>query len=293
LRKTVFLIAFSVLVAASSFGQDLKDAQALLAAKKYSEAATAFQGAVTADASNGAAWMGLGQALEQMKQPERAVAAYQKAIELKTTPKLAMFNIARTYAAAGDQTKSYEWLTTLSESSPPGFLLASLNGSPEFDAMRAQPKFKDIQEKMKSCNSPEYHQFDFWLGSWEVHNPQGLRVGHNDVMRTINECIIQENWASGRGVERGTSFNFYDNRDKKWHQIYFDNSGNMGNYPAMSGGLKDGRMVMTTDPAQSLLARWTFYPLDATGTKVRQWAEQSTDGGKTWTTTWDSVYVKQ
>jgi tetratricopeptide (TPR) repeat protein len=293
LRQSLVFSAFSVLVAVSCFGQSLQDAQALLTAKKYSEAATAFQRLISADNNNGAAWMGLGQAMESQKQTEKAVAAYEKAIALKASPKMAMFNIARTYAAAEEQAKSYEWLTTLAESGAPGFILAYLNGSSEFDSMKSQARFKQIQEKLKSCNAPEYHQFDFWLGSWEVHNPQGQRVGHNDVVRTINECIIQENWASGRGVERGTSFNFYDNRDKKWHQIYFDNSGNMGNYPQMSGGFKDGRMVMTTDPAQSPLSRWSFYPLDTSGKKVRQWAEQSTDGGKTWTTTWDSVYVKE
>jgi hypothetical protein len=60
-------------------------------------------------------------------------------------------------------------------------------------------------------------------------------------------------------------------------------------------------MVMMTADDQSPLSRWSFYVISegsptvkaGPGTKVRQWAEQSTDGGKTWTTTWDSVYVKQ
>ena len=60
-------------------------------------------------------------------------------------------------------------------------------------------------------------------------------------------------------IEKGTSLNFYDNRDQKWHQIYYDNSGNMGNYPPMAGGLKDGRMVMMTSADQTPLSRWTFY----------------------------------
>jgi tetratricopeptide (TPR) repeat protein len=161
----LILLAFSVLLVTVCFGQSLKEAQALLGAKKYSEAATAFQTLISADARDGAAWLGLGQALENQKQTEKAVAAYEKAIELKASPKMAMFNIARTYAAAGDQSKSYEWLNTLAESGAPGFILAFLNGSPQFDAMKSQPRFKEIQEKLKSCNSPEYHQFDFWLGS--------------------------------------------------------------------------------------------------------------------------------
>jgi hypothetical protein len=61
----------------------------------------------------------------------------------------------------------------------------------------------------------------------------------------------------------------------------------------MAGGIKDGRMVFLTAATQTPLYRWTFYPLDEIGKKVRQWAESSNDGGKTWTTIWDSVYVRQ
>jgi hypothetical protein len=145
---------------------------------------------------------------------------------------------------------------------------------------------------MLPCNTAEYHQFDFWVGSWEVQSPQGQVLGHNDITHEDEGCILQEHWASKR-VEKGTSFNYYDSRDKQWHQIYFDNSGNMGSYPPMAGGIKDGRMVFLTAATQTPLYRWTFYPLDEIGKKVRQWAESSNDGGKTWTTIWDSVYVRQ
>ena len=37
--------------------------------------------------------------------------------------------------------------------------------------------------------------------------------------------------------------------------------------------------------------RWTWYALSPD--RVRQMAEQSLDGGKTWRTTWDSVYVRK
>jgi tetratricopeptide (TPR) repeat protein len=286
------LLVFFFAIPLSAQTPTLQDANALLNQSKFAEAEKAFQSLVTADANNGPAWLGLGQALEQEKQTDKAVAAYQKVIELKTAPKLAMAYIARTFAAAGNEAKSYEWLDRLATGGTPPGLHALVNGAPAFASMREQPRFKELQEKMKPCNTAEYHQFDFWVGSWEVQSPQGQVLGHNDITRENDGCILQEHWASRR-VERGTSFNFYDNRDKKWHQIYFDNSGNMGAYPPMAGGMKDERMVFLTDTNQSPLSRWTFYPLDATGKKVRQWAETSSDGGKTWITTWDSVYVKQ
>jgi hypothetical protein len=289
-KKLIFTL---LIFCGACFAQSLQDAQALLGQQKYAEAATAFQAVTAADASNGAAWLGLGQAQENLKQTDKAVAAYEKALELKTAPKLVMISIARTYAVAGNKEAAYEWLNKLQAAGIPPGLRAMVGGAPQFESLRTDARFKELQEKMKPCNTPEYHQFDFWIGSWEVRAPQGGTVlGHNDITRENDGCVLQEHWSSLR-VEKGTSFNYYDGRDSKWHQIYFDNSGNMAAYPPMAGGLKDGRMVFLTDASQSPLARWTFYPLDTGSTKVRQWAEQSTDGGKTWTTTWDSVYVKK
>ena len=74
-------------------------------------------------------------------------------------------------------------------------------------------------------------------------------------------------------------------------KIYLDNSGNAGAFPAMAGNLMGQKMVLITDETKNPVYRWTWYTL-APG-KVRQMAEQSTDGQKTWKVTWDSVYLKR
>ena len=33
------------------------------------------------------------------------------------------------------------------------------------------------------CAAPEHHQFDFWLGDWEVRTPEGKLAGHNTISR--------------------------------------------------------------------------------------------------------------
>ena len=143
-----------------------------------------------------------------------------------------------------------------------------------------------------SCQSPEYRKFDFWVGDWDVHSPNGgPTVGHNLVTVEQDGCLIIEHWTASTGKETGTSFNYYDVRDKKWHQLYLDNSGNAGAFPAMAGTLVEGQMVLISDESHSPVFRWTWYVLEPG--KVRQMAEQSADGQKTWKITWDSVYVKQ
>jgi tetratricopeptide (TPR) repeat protein len=299
-HRLQLLFMFALLLTSLSRAQTaalptLKDANALLAASKNAEAAAAFQSLVSADGSNLSAWLGLGQSQENLGETDKALASYTRVIELSPKPgfptRMAMLSIAGVYAVKGDQEKAYLWLGKLADSHPASSFLAILGGAKEFESLKEQPRFKRIVESMKPCNSPEFHQFDFWIGSWEVQNPQGQVVGHNDVNRVVGGCVLQENWTSSRGFESGTSFNFYDYRDNKWHQDYYDNSGNMGNYPPLAGELRDGRMVLLSASGIQPLSRWTWYEISPG--KVRQMAEQSTDGGKSWSTTWDSVYVKK
>ena len=163
--------------------------------------------------------------------------------------------------------------------------------APEFTAMSSEPKFKAIIDKMRPCTAPQYRQFDFWLGNWTVEAPAGQPAGSNLVTSEQSGCLLIEHWSSNQGGQTGTSFNFYDRRDKKWHQIYIDNSGNMGAFPPMAGEFRDGKMVLLSDPAATPLFRWTWASIAPD--KVTQVAEQSSDGGKTWTVIWDSVYTKK
>jgi hypothetical protein len=62
----------------------------------------------------------------------------------------------------------------------------------------------------------------------------------------------------------------------------------------MRGGIRDGAMVLASHP-ETLpsigLTRVTFRPLPDGG--VRQTFEGSTDGGKTWTASFDGFYKKK
>lgn len=139
------------------------------------------------------------------------------------------------------------------------------------------------------CSAPEYAQFDFWLGDWDVTNPAGKPAGHNRVTKEYGGCVLQEHW-TGAGGSVGSSFNVYDPVRKLWHQTWVDNSGTL---LEIEGGLQDGSMVMSGEQLQAdgkrLLNRITWTPHDG---KVRQHWEISGDGGKTWTTSFDGLYAK-
>ena len=127
-----------------------------------------------------------------------------------------------------------------------------------------------------------YHQFDFWLGNWQVTNPQGKIVGHNRVERIENGCGIQENWRSTAGVT-GRSINAWSRQDGHWHQTWL---GSGGMLLQLAGELRDGSMVLegrTVGPEGKDVKQRISWTPQADGS-VRQHWQQSRDGGEHWST---------
>src|SRR5262245_37550183 len=86
--------------------------------------------------------------------------------------------------------------------------------------------------KPPGCSAAEYRQFDFWVGKWKVSLPNGKEAGTNDITNEQDGCLLVEHW-NGRGGSTGTSFNYYDLHDKKWHQLYISNAGDARAFPPM------------------------------------------------------------
>jgi hypothetical protein len=142
------------------------------------------------------------------------------------------------------------------------------------------------------CSGQEHRQFDFWLGTWDVLDSTGTRLGRNAISRELDGCVLHERWESARGPHRGNSYNLYDRASGRWHQAWVDNSGLL---LLLTGGLREGSMVLEGRSAgpngAERLDRITWTPRsDASVTQV--W-EQSTDGGRTWTVVFNGRYVRR
>ena len=143
------------------------------------------------------------------------------------------------------------------------------------------------------CASPEHHQFDFWIGDWEVRNADDTPAGTNQVTTLYGGCVLQEHW-QGAGGSVGTSFSLYDAPRDVWHQTWVDGQGGL---LLIEGGLDgedmvlSGRRPSSKDPSVEVLheVRWT--PLD--DGRVRQHWRASKDDGKTWVTLFDGYYSKK
>lgn len=153
----------------------------------------------------------------------------------------------------------------------------------------AAPADVVAQDTPAPCASPEYRQFDFWIGVWEVTNPEGKVVGRNTIRSVIGGCALHEHW-EGTSGGIGESINAYDRRTDSWHQTWV---GGRGLVLRLEGGLRDGSMVLEGELIEGgnvALQRITWTPAD--DGSVRQLWEASDDDGQTWTTAFDGTYRK-
>lgn len=147
------------------------------------------------------------------------------------------------------------------------------------------------EPRRPSCDQAEYRQFDFWLGEWDVLNPEGHKAGTNRIERMLNGCALLENWTSSRGGT-GKSLNFYNPASKHWEQAWVADNGWIAKY---EGEYQDGAMRFEGESVQrdgsSVRSRMTVTPLE--DGRVRQLIEQSKDGGTTWSVGFDGTYVRR
>ena len=66
-----------------------------------------------------------------------------------------------------------------------------------------------------ACATPEHHQFDFWIGKWDVFDAKtGEGAGSSLIESFYGGCALRENWNEPGFT--GGSLNIF--ADGKWHQ---------------------------------------------------------------------------
>lgn len=137
---------------------------------------------------------------------------------------------------------------------------------------------------------PERHHFDFWLGEWNVTTIQGNQVGTSRIESIANGCALLENWTGGRGGT-GKSINAYNPVIKQWQQYWVGSDGEILDYTRSEFDGKSMIFFASSFREADHRKRLTFTPQDAS--TVRQHAETSVDGGKTWKTEYDFYYHRK
>lgn len=140
------------------------------------------------------------------------------------------------------------------------------------------------------CDTAPFREFDFWIGEWQVHTPDGKLAGTNRVTGEYNGCVLHEHYTTGRGYS-GESLNTYDAPRKLWHQTWVDDSGTL---LLLEGQRIDGKMVLqgqtNGDGDQVIKHRITWTP-NANGSVRQLW--ESTDAKGSWSVAFDGLYTKK
>jgi hypothetical protein len=109
------------------------------------------------------------------------------------------------------------------------------------------------------------------------------------IERQLDGCVIQENWLP-QGLGAGKSFNTYNRVTKQWEQYYVDGRGTITHYTGTFH--PDGNLYFeAVQFASTNRLRMTFF--NQGPSQVRQLGHTSTDGGKTWTVSFDLTYVRK
>jgi tetratricopeptide (TPR) repeat protein len=241
-----------------------------------------------------AALMQAGREAQAAKQFARAADLFVQAAALAPNP-AAIYNAAASYALAGHRERALEWLDRTVNT---GFIAASIiAGDTAFASLRGEARYHGALATAKRLTEPcrestDARRFDFWVGSWNVTTVQGQPVGSSRVDIVSGGCGLLENWTSLGGAE-GKSLNAFNRRTQKWQQYWVGPTGDVAEF--LDSEWRDGALVLSgagsSRDGRPRHSRLTFRPLP--NGSVQQLGEASTDGGKTWTVTFDYRYVRR
>ncbi len=159
--------------------------------------------------------------------------------------------------------------------------------------LKGSPGYAEVLDQLDSnafpCRDPKYHEFDFWLGTWEVKTANGVVAGTNSITAKESECMLLEEWTSATGGT-GTSMNFYDAVAEHWTQIWISK----GLQLKISGGMENGSMVLTglahyVQQGTTSAFRGSWTPLE--DGRVRQFFEQQ-DAEGNWNVWFEGFYTR-
>lgn len=290
MRRLVALVSF-VLIAGLASAQTtaIDKARTLMNEKNYAAALTELKKVVANEPANGPALLELARCTRALGELDASIAAAKSALAIPFQPRIAHLELAKSIALKGDRDGAIAEIEQIVAMGANKGLHDRVANAPELASLKGNAKFDALVAKLLPCSAPEYRQFDFWLGNWEVRDPAGNVVGHNDVTSHLDGCMLMESWTSVAG-HAGMSMNYFEPTDSSWNQIFIDNTGVPSSWPPLKGKLVDGKMVLSSPAGVTPQTRWIW---SKTGDgRVRQMAEQLSDDGKTWTVIWDSYYGK-
>lgn len=290
-----YLILFITFTPVLLIGQSLKtEADTDLNQGNFQAAITKYQQYLKGADSDSSAWFNLGRAQIGTKDYDAALQSLEQAATHNFNAQFVGFNQIKVLALQKRQSALIEKMESVAAQ---GLVThAQILRDNAFDRYRGDDDFQKALAKIEinayPCLSDENaRHFDFWLGDWEVF-AQGRKAGENKITRAVGGCAIHENYKTA-GNYAGQSINYYDPVDKKWHQHWVGSSGDVYNFLEIdkAKGTIQFQSRYLNPQGQINWMKMTF--TENEDGSVRQFMENSSDEGQSWTTAFDGLYKRK
>jgi hypothetical protein len=232
----------------------------------------------------------LGEAEQNFREGER----------LGVSPGNAAYRLGQVFSEAGSIDSA---VAQLLRSANSGLFVpaASLDGDAHLAKVRQSSRWAEVSGAFDRIARPclyndRHRELDFWVGDWDVRptaNPNAP-PSRNTITLEYNGCIVHEHWQPAGGAGGGESFNLYDRSFNEWRQTWVDATGGQHDYHGKLEGksmVYHGELPPPPGQAGRVHTRLTFFHISTDS--VRQFAETSADGGKTWNVSYDLMYVRR
>jgi tetratricopeptide (TPR) repeat protein len=272
--------------------------EAAFQAQDWAKAAPAYEALVRAKPDDAQARFRLGVSLHGLGRFADAVTALEAAERLGATAPAAQFRLAKAYARTGRVADARRALLRAAERG--FFAMPALESDVDLASVRSDPGYAEVKTAVdhnaRPCvYGPEHRAFDFWVGEWDVRPtgaPDTTPPSKSRIELVEDRCVIAEHYeAPGYS---GRSYNVYDATDQRWEQFWVDNKGARHHY---RGQARDGNVYYEADDVHvfgtpgRVKLKMTFFSQGPD--QVRQLGEQSSDGGKTYTVSYDLTYKRR
>jgi hypothetical protein len=267
------------------------NADSAYATKNYRRAFALFEQLTRIDSTVPRYWMQLGMSAALTNDYKTGARAFERASALSAGP-VAAYNTGAMFARLAQPDSAFAWLTRAVQT---GFAdTTTLATDDDLASIRGDARYAKLRHDAAVAPAPcrdaaDNRRFDFWIGNWRVTTAGGQQVGTSHVDVVSGGCALLENWRDMRGSE-GKSLNTFDPASHVWRQFWVGQGGGVTDYSQSEwhGSSLTFMAHSRTPNGSEFIQRLTFTPLD--GGVVRQFAEGSTDGGKTWSPFYDFHY---
>jgi hypothetical protein len=259
---------------------------------RWQDAINEYRSLLAASPEDRLSLLRIAQAQRELHRYEEALATLEQARTANAPEAMVDLERARNLALLG---RKDEALDALDASDHSGVrALELVETAHEFDSFRSLSRFQRVERNIRArvypCESePEARDFDFWIGRWEVREPDGTLVGTDTIEKRDGGCSIVERY-EGAGGSSGTSMSFYLPSRGEWRQVWTGSGGTMFD---ITGKVVDGSMRMEGqveyiegNRVVAFRGSWT----QAADGRVRQRLEEFDLGAQTWIVWFDGFF---